>query len=85
MALDLSQFEEVLKSAKNNDIVKKDLRKALRVVSAAIRALNQAVEEMNNILADDYQPVVKERKPRTVTPGGAKRGRKPKNATPAAS
>jgi len=84
MALDISQLEEVLKSAKNSDIVKKDLRKALRGVSAAIRTLNQAVEEMDNILADDYQPVVRERKQRTVAPGGAKRGRKPKNATPAA-
>ena len=84
MALDLSQLEEVLKSAKNSDIVKKELRKALRTVSTAIRNLNQAVEEMDTILADDYQPAVKERKPRTVTPGGAKRGRKPKNASPAA-
>ncbi|QNH63983.1 hypothetical protein [Hymenobacter sediminicola] len=84
MALDISQLEEVLKSAKNSDIVKKELRKALRTVSTAIRNLNQAVEEMDTILADDYQPAVKERKPRTVTPGGAKRGRKPKNATPAA-
>ncbi|MBD2716699.1 hypothetical protein KBK19_16765 [Microvirga sp. STR05] len=84
MALDLSQLEEVLKNAKNSDIVKKELRKALRTVSTAIRNLNQAVEEMDTILADDYQPAVKERKPRTVTPGGAKRGRKPKNATPAA-
>jgi hypothetical protein len=83
MALDISQLEEVIKSAKNSDIVKKDLRKALRNVSAAIRTLNQAVEDMDAILADDYQPAVKERKPRTVTPGGAKRGRKPKNAVPA--
>lgn len=84
MALDLSQLEEVLKNAKNSDVVKKELRKALRTVSAAIRNLNQAVEDMETILADDYQPTVKERKPRTVTPGGAKRGRKPKNAVPAA-
>jgi histone H3/H4 len=83
MALDLSQLEEVLKSAKNSDVVKKDLRKALRSVSTAIRTLNQAVEEMDAILADGYQPVAKERKPRTVTPGGAKRGRKPKNAVAA--
>ncbi|WP_210114408.1 hypothetical protein [Hymenobacter elongatus] len=80
MALDFSQFEEVLKAAKSSDVVKKDLRKALRGVSSAITALNQAVADMEAVLADDYQPVAKVRKPRVANPNGAKRGRKPKVA-----
>ncbi|MCB2377050.1 hypothetical protein LGH70_05620 [Hymenobacter sp. BT635] len=80
MALDFSQFEEVLKSAKNSDVVKKDLRKALRGVASAINALNQAVADMETVLADDYQPAAKVRKPRATNPNGAKRGRKPKAA-----
>ena len=80
MALDFSQFEEVLKAAKSSEVVKKDLRKALRGVASAINVLNQAVADMETVLADDYQPAPKVRKPRTTNPNGAKRGRKPKVA-----
>jgi hypothetical protein len=80
MALDFSQFEEVLKTAQSSEVVKKDLRKALRGVSSAINALNQAVADMENVLSDDYQPAPKVRKPRAASPTGAKRGRKPKAA-----
>lgn len=80
MAVDFSQFEEMLKSAKNSEVVRKDLRKALRGVTSAINALNQAVTAMETVLADDYQPAPKERKPRVTNPNGAKRGRKPKVA-----
>ncbi|WP_303311155.1 hypothetical protein [Hymenobacter sp. BT730] len=83
MAFDFGQLEEALKTAKNSEIVKKDLRKAVRSVSTAITALQQAVSQMEEVLADDYQPVAKERKPRAASTGGAKRGRKPKNAQPA--
>ncbi|ALD21146.1 hypothetical protein AM218_07880 [Hymenobacter sp. DG25A] len=83
MAFDFGQLENALNAAKNSEIVKKDLRKAVRSVSSAITALQEAVSQMETVLADDYQPAPKERKPRVASTGGAKRGRKPKNAQPA--
>ncbi|MDO7849580.1 hypothetical protein Q5H92_24675 [Hymenobacter sp. M29] len=56
-SLDLSQLQNIINNATKNETLVSEIRKA------AARA-TKALGELNALLAEDYQPEVKERKPR---------------------
>jgi hypothetical protein len=65
MAVDLVQLQQVLDSAQKADAFKVDVKRALRKVSSSLVNLQNAIEEAEALMSDDYTPVVKERKPRS--------------------
>lgn len=76
-SLDISKLQEIINSASDNDARIKEARKAVSKVQAAF-------DELAQVLAEDYQPVKKERKPRAegTGTGTGRRGRPKKNADP---
>jgi len=64
MALDLTQFQQVIDSAQKADAFKADVKRALKKVSTLLTNLQTAVEDVETLMSDDYTPTVKERKPR---------------------
>jgi recombinational DNA repair protein RecT len=86
MAVDLAQLQQVLDSAQKADAFKVEVKRALRKVSSLLVNLQNAVEEAEALMSDDYTPTIKERKPRApreavVTDEEAPYGRK-KDGTP---
>jgi hypothetical protein len=93
MALDLTQFQQLLDSAQKADAFKADVKRALKKVSSLLTNLQTAVEDAETLMSDDYTPAVKERKtrsPRTASdaagaevdpeaPYGRKKDGTPKN------
>lgn len=90
MALDLTQFQQLLDSAQKADAFKADVKRALKKVSSLLVNLQTAVEDAETLMSDDYTPAVKERKtraPRTAAdaevdpeaPYGRKKDGTPKN------
>jgi len=65
MALDLTQFQQLLDSAQKADAFKADVKRALKKVSSLLVNLQTAVEDAETLMSDDYTPTVKERKTRT--------------------
>nr|GFC13749.1 hypothetical protein [Tanacetum cinerariifolium] len=65
MALDLTQFQQLLDSAQKADAFKADVKRALKKVSSLLVNLQTAVEDAETLMSDDYTPAVKERKTRT--------------------
>jgi hypothetical protein len=66
MALNLAQLQAVLDSAQKADAFKVDVKRALKKVSSLLGSLQGAVEEAESLLADDYTPAGKTRKPRVA-------------------
>lgn len=64
MALDLTQFQQLLDSAQKADAFKADVKRALKKVSSLLVNLQTAVEDAETLMSDDYTPAVKERKTR---------------------
>ncbi len=64
MALDLTHFQQVIDSAQKADAFKADVKRALKKVSSALTTLQNAIEEADAIMSDDYTPTIKERKAR---------------------
>ena len=64
MALDLAQLQAVLNSAQKADAFRVDVKRALKKVSSLLGSLQTAVDEAESLLADDYVPAGKTRKPR---------------------
>jgi len=64
MALDLTQFQQLLDSAQKADAFKADVKRALKKVSSLLVNLQTAVEDAETLMSDDYTPTVKERKTR---------------------
>jgi recombinational DNA repair protein RecT len=86
MAVDLAQLQQVLESAQQADAFKTDVKRALRKVSSLLTNLQNAVEEAESLLSEEYTPAKKERKARapreaTITDEEAPYGRK-KDGTP---
>lgn len=65
MALDLTQFQQLLDSAQKADAFKADVKRALKKVSSLLVNLQTAVEDAETLMSDDYTPAMKERKART--------------------
>jgi hypothetical protein len=65
MALDLTQFQQLLDSAQKADAFKADVKRALKKVSSLLTNLQTAVEDAETLMSDDYTPAVKERKTRS--------------------
>jgi recombinational DNA repair protein RecT len=65
MALDVTQFQQLLDSAQKADAFKADVKRALKKVSSLLVNLQTAVEDAEALMSEDYTPTVKERKPRT--------------------
>jgi recombinational DNA repair protein RecT len=65
MALDLTQFQQLLDSAQKADAFKADVKRALKKVSSLLVNLQTAVEDAETLMSDDYTPTVKERKTRS--------------------
>ncbi len=65
MALDLTQFQQVIDNAQKADAFKADVKRALKKVSSALANLQTAIEDAETIMSDDYTPTVKERKTRS--------------------
>lgn len=67
MALNFDDFQKVLETAQHSDAVKADLKRVLKKVTGALGNLQESLNEMEAVLADDYTPAG--RKPRkTRTP-----------------
>lgn len=66
MALNFDEFQKVVESAQQADAVKVDLKRALKKVAGALDVLQNALSEMETVLADDYVATPKERKPRQL-------------------
>jgi len=88
MALDLTQFQQLLDSAQKADAFKADVKRALKKVSSLLVNLQTAVEDAETLMSDDYTPAVKERKARAPraaveadpeAPYGRKKDGTPKN------
>ena len=65
MAVDLTQFQQIIDSAQKADAFKADVKRALKKVSTLLVNLQTAVDDAEALMSDDYTPAVKERKPRT--------------------
>jgi ABC-type transporter Mla subunit MlaD len=65
MALDLTQFQQLLDSAQKADAFKADVKRALKKVASLSANLQTALEDVETLMSDDYAPAVKERKART--------------------
>ena len=65
MALDLTQFQQIIDSAQKADAFKADIKRALKKVSSLLTNLQTAVDDVETLMSDDYTPAVKERKTRT--------------------
>jgi len=59
MAIDLSQLQAIINNAEKNQLLVGEIRKAAKKVETAL-------SELNEILAADYTPEVKERKQRVA-------------------
>lgn len=70
---DLQQLQSILENAQGNE-------QRIAAIKKAYTRLEVAFNDLGALLADDYQPVKKERKPREVKEGGKKPGR-PKKST----
>lgn len=86
MTVDLAQIQLALKSAQEADAFKVDVKRALRKVSSLLINLQNAVDEAEALLSEDYTPTIRERKTRApraanVTDAEAPYGRK-KDGTP---
>ena len=89
MALDVTQFQQLLDSAQKADAFKADVKRALKKVSSLLTSLQAAVEDAETLMSDDYTPAVKERKARAPraaateadpeAPYGRKKDGTPKN------
>lgn len=64
MALNFDDFQKVLETAQQSDAIKTDLKRALKKVTSALENLQDSLNEMSTVLADDYTPAG--RKPRTA-------------------
>ena len=73
---DLNKLQQLLSGAEDNKLVLNQVRKSMEKVRAAL-------DELNALLAPDYKPEHKERKPRSAGGTGARRGR-PRKDKPAA-
>jgi Skp family chaperone for outer membrane proteins len=86
MALNFDEFQKIVETAQQADVVKADLKRALKKVGTALGNLQTALGEMETVLSDEYVATPKERKPRqprTPREGDAapkKPGRPKKNA-----
>lgn len=65
MAVDLAQLQQILDNAQKVDAFKVDVKRAVRKISSLLTNLQGALEEMEVLMSDDYEPAVKERKSRT--------------------
>lgn len=86
MAVDLAQLQHILDNAQKADAFKVDVKRAVRKISSLLTNLQGALEEMEVLMSDDYEPTVKERKARAPRETGevdaeAPYGRK-KDGTP---
>lgn len=63
MALNFDEFQKVVASAQQADAIKADLKRVLKKVTGTLEILQNASIEMENLLADDYVALPKERKP----------------------
>ena len=75
---DLNKLQQLLKSAEDNELVLNQVRKSMDKVRTAL-------DELNALLAPDYTPERKERKPRAASTSGtgARRGRPRKDQSAA--
>lgn len=64
MAVDLAQLQQILDNAQKADAFKADVKRTLRRISSLAVNLQNAIEEAEALMSDDYTPAVKERKAR---------------------
>ncbi|WP_139921435.1 hypothetical protein [Hymenobacter sp. DG01] len=68
---DLNKLQQILQNAEANEA-------RLQAIKKAYGKVESAMHEFSTLLADDYQPAKKERKPRAPRAEGAKKPGRPR-------